>query len=85
LTGRFAGTLERPFVLSAVYLPAVFSGALLMFWAEMLIGKRVLPILGGAPMAFASLFEYPLVLVASPFVLPVWAGRRRDDVAVSIL
>ena len=57
-TGRASSgllaTLSQPAALLAVYVPLLFLSALLMFWVEPLIGKLILPLLGGTPMVWTT-------------------------------
>ena len=54
--GRTAATsfLARPSVLLALFMPPLFLSALLMFWSQPLIGKMILPLLGGTPMVWST-------------------------------
>lgn len=54
--GRAAATsfLARPSVLLAFFMPPLFLSALLMFWSQPLIGKMILPLLGGTPMVWST-------------------------------
>lgn len=49
-----ARKLSRPGILLALYLPPLFLSALLMFWSQPLIGKMILPLLGGTPMVWTT-------------------------------
>ena len=53
--GRAAATsLARPSILLALFMPPLFLSALLMFWSQPLIGKMILPLLGGTPMVWST-------------------------------
>jgi hypothetical protein len=65
----------RPAVLIVVYLPPVFLGALLMFWSEMLIGKMVLPLLGGAPMVWTTCMVFFQALLLAGYAYAHWTMR----------
>lgn len=67
--------LGRPAVLIAVYLPPVFLGALLMFWSEMLIGKMVLPLLGGTPMVWTTCMVFFQALLLAGYAYAHWTMR----------
>jgi len=54
MTSAMFTTLGRASVLLPIYLPALFMSALLMFWVQPLIGKMILPLLGGTPMVWAT-------------------------------
>lgn len=54
MTSTMFTTLGRASVLLPIYLPALFMSALLMFWVQPLIGKMILPLLGGTPMVWAT-------------------------------
>ena len=49
-----ASSLARPSILLALFMPPLFLSALLMFWSQPLIGKMILPLLGGTPMVWST-------------------------------
>jgi len=80
-TGRFVSSLSRPIVLLAIYVPPIFLGALLMFWSEMLIGKMVLPLLGGTPMVWTTCMVFFQALLLAGYAYAHWSlrfGLRRQ-------
>jgi hypothetical protein len=70
-----APVFDRPGVLMSVYLPPVFFGALLMFWSELLIGKMVLPLLGGTPMVWTACVVFFQSLLLAGYVGAHWSLR----------
>jgi multisubunit Na+/H+ antiporter MnhG subunit len=44
----------RPGLLLALFMPPLFLSALLMFWSQPLVGKMILPLLGGTPMVWTT-------------------------------
>ncbi|MBM3581788.1 MAG: hypothetical protein FJX37_07480, partial [Alphaproteobacteria bacterium] len=47
-------TAGRPGLLLALFMPPLFLSALLMFWSQPLVGKMILPLLGGTPMVWTT-------------------------------
>ena len=72
---RETSLLGRPSVLVLVYLSPVFFGALLMFWSELLIGKMVLPFLGGAPMVWTTCLVFFQTLLLAGYACAHWSMR----------
>ena len=64
---HFAG---RPGLLLALFLPPLFLSALLMFWSQPLVGKMILPLLGGTPMVWTTcmVFFQALLLAGYGYV-----------------
>ena len=75
LPGPGKSFFASPAVLIAVYLPPVFVGAFLMFWSEMLIGKMVLPLLGGAPMVWTTCMVFFQALLLAGYAYAHWTMR----------
>ena len=73
--------LARPSALLAIYVPLLFLSALLMFWVEPLIGKLILPLLGGTPMVWTTcmVFFQALLLAGYGYAhLTLRLGARRQ-------
>ncbi|MDH5748713.1 MAG: fused MFS/spermidine synthase [Rhodospirillales bacterium] len=66
---------RRSGILLSVYVLAIFLGALLMFWSEMLIGKIVLPLLGGTPMVWTTCMVYFQALLLAGYAYAHWTMR----------
>ena len=71
----------RPGLLLALFMPPLFLSALLMFWVQPLIGKMILPLLGGTPMVWTTcmVFFQALLLAGYGYVhLSLKLGVRRQ-------
>lgn len=75
---------DRPAVVISVYLLPVFFGALLMFWSELLIGKMVLPQLGGTPMVWTACVVFFQTLLLAGYVGAHWSLRLGPGVRVML-
>ncbi|MSO84714.1 MAG: hypothetical protein EXR02_07975 [Rhodospirillales bacterium] len=63
-------TAGRPGLLLALFMLPLFLSALLMFWSQPLIGKMILPLLGGTPMVWTTcmVFFQALLLAGYGYV-----------------
>ena len=71
----------RPGLLLALFMPPLFLSALLMFWVQPLIGKMILPLLGGTPMVWTTcmVFFQALLLAGYGYVhMSLKLGVRRQ-------
>lgn len=69
------GAPGRAGYLLAVYTPPIFLGAALMFWSQLLIGKTVLPLLGGTPMVWTTCMVFFQTLLLAGYAYAHWAMR----------
>ena len=71
----------RPGLLLALFMPPLFLSALLMFWSQPLVGKMILPLLGGTPMVWTTcmVFFQALLLAGYGYAhLSLKLGVRRQ-------
>lgn len=66
---------KPPAWLMAVYVPPIFLGAVLMFWSQLLIGKMVLPLLGGTPMVWTTCMVFFQSLLLAGYAYAHWSMR----------
>lgn len=65
---------QSGYLLLAYMLP-IFLGAVLMFWSQLLIGKMVLPLLGGTPMVWTTCMVFFQTLLLAGYAYAHWTMR----------
>src|ERR1041384_3689757 len=73
-------TAQRSQTITSLFAPTIFLSAFLLFWSEPMVGKMLLPMLGGAASVWLTcLLFFQLMLLAGyayAHLLERWAAAR---------